>query len=331
MSQETEHPASHPPAAHTLGRAPRFSVIVPAYNVEAYLEDTVASVRAQTCDDWELVIVDDGSTDATGRIASRLAESDGRIRVLAQQNGGCASASNTAWRAARGEYVCILGADDLYLPEYLEAQSRFIDRNPGCDIYSCNGLKLYPDGRTEPYFSDARHRRETSFTLDDWLESNPIFGLAIFRRDLAGRIGGYRVGLRNAEDYDFWLRAMASGARHRHNPATLACYRRHGGNKSGDLVAAAEAVLGILEDLKATPELEPSVRAHLDRVLVRRRAAVARRRLEARMLAGDFSGARREFWRVRRGYASRAKYAAALAIVMLSPQAYARFGLASPG
>lgn len=309
-------------------RSPRFSVIIPAYNAEAYLADTIGSIVGQTYEDWELVIVDDGSTDSTGAIAAEHADRDPRVRVITQPNGGCSSASNTAWRAARGEYVCILGADDLYLPGYLETQSRFIDDNPGYDIYTCNGVKFFPDGTQVPYFTDARHKKVTSFVLDDFLESNPIFGAAVFTRALIERLGGYRVDLRNAEDYDLWIRAMASGARHRHNPPVLARYRKHGGNKSGDAVAAARALVRILEDLEAMPGLDSAVREHLAEVLARRRAAVARRELESRMLGGDFTGARRAFWEVRAGFASRLKYAPALAAVLLSPRLYTRLVLA---
>ncbi len=324
MSRSGNPATSSPTSAH----GPRFSVIIPAYNAEAYLADTIGSVVGQTYGSWELVLVDDGSTDSTRAIAAGYAERDPRIRVITQRNGGCSSASNTAWRAARGEYICIIGADDLYLPGYLETQSRFIDDNPGYDIYTCNGVKFFPDGTEVPYFTDARHRRVTSFVLDDFLESNPVFGVAIFRRDLIERLGGYREHLRNAEDYDFWIRAMASGARHRHNPPVLARYRKHGGNKSGNAVAAARALVRILEDLEATPGLDSAVREHLTGVLVRRRAAVARRELESRMLGGDFSRARRAFWEVRGGFASRLKYAPALAAVLLSPRLYTHLVLA---
>lgn len=306
---------------------PRFTVIIPAYNAEAYLPDTIRSILAQTYDDWELVVVNDGSTDATGDIAARFAEQEPRIRVLTQPNGGCSSASNTAWRAARGEYICILGADDLYLPAYLETQSRFMDANPGFDIYTCNGVKFYPDGATIPYFTDLRHQSVTEFVLDDFLESNPIFGAAVFRRSMIERLGGYREDLRNAEDYDFWIRAVASGARVLHNPVVLAHYRKHPGNKSGNAVTAARALVHILEDLQETPGLDGSVSDHLARVLVRRRAAVKRRELESRMLAGDLAGARREFWGVRRGFASLPKYTAGLALVLVSPRLYTRLVL----
>ncbi len=316
---------------HQMIRAPRFSVIVPAYNVEPFIAETLDSVIGQTLSDWELVVVDDGSTDATPDILRQYAGREPRMRVITQPNGGCASASNTAIDAARGEYVAVLGADDLYDSTYLEQQSAFIDANPGYDIYSCNARKLFPDGTTEPYFTDDRHQQATSFVLADWFESCPIFGLAVYRRDLALRLGGYRTDLRNAEDYDFWLRAMSSGATHRHNPAELASYRRHAGNKSGNRAAAARALVRILEDLKATASLSNQERQLLDRALVRRRTAVGRRELEMRMLAGDMRGARRAFWQARAGFASRGRFALALPVILISPRLYAALVLRRQG
>jgi len=317
-------PAERGPQDTGAPTRPRFTVIVPAYNAEPYISETIRSILAQTYDDWELVVVNDGSTDATEDIVMRFAEQDRRIRLLSQPNGGCSSASNAAWRAAHGEYVCILGADDLYLAEYLETQSRFIDGNPGFDIYTCNGMKFYPDGATTPYFTDPRHQSVTEFVLDDFLESNPIFGAAVFKRAMIERLGGYREDLLNAEDYDFWIRAVASGARVLHNPIVLAHYRKHPGNKSGNAAAAARALVRILEELAQRPGLDQSVSEHLARVLTRRRAAVKRRELESRMLAGDLAGARSAFWSARRGFASRSKYAAALGLVLVSPRLYTR-------
>jgi len=316
MTDTTPLPSSQTPGA------PRFSVIVPAYNVEAFIAETLDSVLGQTLPDWELIIADDGSTDATPDILRRYADREPRMRVITQRNGGCSAASNTAIGAARGEYIAVLGADDLYDPTYLEQQAAFIDANPGYDIYSCNARKLFPDGSTQPYFTDARHQEATSFVLADWFESCPIFGLAVYRRDLALRLGGYRTDLRNAEDYDFWLRAMSSGSTHRHSPAELASYRRHDGNKSGDRTAAARALVRILQDLKTATSLSYDEREMLEDALHRRRAAIGRRELETRMLAGDTQGARSAFWQARGGFASRARFALALPLMLVSPRLY---------
>lgn len=115
----------------------RFSIVIPAYNVKEYLEKCVASVAAQTCGDWEAVLVDDGSTDGvTGTLCDRLAEEhNGRIRVIHQENGGLGAARNTGLEAARGEYLVFLDSDDYIAPEMLETLSARIDATH-CDIYT---------------------------------------------------------------------------------------------------------------------------------------------------------------------------------------------------
>ena len=92
----------------------KFSVVIPAYNVKDYLEKCVASVLAQTCSDWEAILVDDGSTDgATGALCARLAaEHPEQLRVIHQKNGGLGAARNAGLEAARGDYVVFLGSDD---------------------------------------------------------------------------------------------------------------------------------------------------------------------------------------------------------------------------
>ena len=98
---------------------PKISVIVPVYNVRDYLEKCVQSVRAQTLDDWELLLINDGSTDGSGELCRALAETDGRILVLDQPNGGVSAARNRGLDAAGGEYVTFLDGDDSYYPDHL--------------------------------------------------------------------------------------------------------------------------------------------------------------------------------------------------------------------
>lgn len=96
------------------------SVIIPVYNVEAYLAECIDSVLAQSCTDWEAILVDDGATDSSGRICDEYAARDSRIRVIHRQNGGLPAARNTGLAAARGEYVYFLDSDDYIVPRTLE-------------------------------------------------------------------------------------------------------------------------------------------------------------------------------------------------------------------
>src|SRR5215203_4763031 len=120
---------------------PTVSVIMPAYNVERYLSEAIDSVLAQTYSDFELVIVDDGSTDGSRAVAEgyRAAHPD-RIVVVSQENRGLAGARNTALRVASGRVFALLDSDDGWAPTFLEAQMRWLDAHPDVAIVSGNGF-----------------------------------------------------------------------------------------------------------------------------------------------------------------------------------------------
>jgi glycosyltransferase involved in cell wall biosynthesis len=302
----------------------RFSVIIPAYNARDVLERTVRSALAQTYHDFEVVISDDGSPDDTLEVANALAKRDSRVRVVTGLNGGCSVARNRGFEAARGEFCVLLDADDMLKPEYLATMSAFIDRCPGYDIYSCNGDRLMAEDRTEPFLGGAGYDRETSWTLDDLIPVDRIFIMAVIRRDTHARLGGFRDDLRYAEDYDFWLRALALGATHRFTPVSLGIYVESAAGKSKNRIPHAQAQIRIFEDLSAMPELSQAQRAAAERKLDGLRTRIARVKLETRVLAGDYAGARGEYARVSGGYISRRKYAIGWVAMMLSPRLYAR-------
>lgn len=196
----------------------RFSLVMAAHNAAATLGRAVDSVIAQGFGRWELIIVDDGSADETGRIAREYAARDARVTVLEQEHGGCGAARRAGALAARGEFVTKVDADDALLPDALERLSRFIDRRPGYDIYSAHGYKVYSDGTRTEVFGDPKYQRELSLTLEDLIDDCWIFGgAASIRRGVLERIGGFRAEVR-CEDYDVWLRALAAGATHRFTP-----------------------------------------------------------------------------------------------------------------
>ena len=112
---------------------PKVSVIVPVYNVREFLADCVASVRAQTLDDFECVLVDDGSTDGSGALCDALASEDPRFRVVHQPNGGLSAARNAGIEAARGELLAFVDSDDALLPDALRVLSARLERD-GLDV-----------------------------------------------------------------------------------------------------------------------------------------------------------------------------------------------------
>lgn len=201
---------------------PRVTVVIPTYNRAATLPDAIASVLAQSLPDFELLIVDDASTDASPQIVSEL--DDPRVRLLRQpRNGGAAAARNRGLDEARGELVAFLDSDDEWLPEKLERQVALFDRE-GVDlglVYS--GIELVdPDGARE--LVEPRHRGDVYGAM---LLENVVYGggsNAMIRRAAIDRVGGFDEAFPAIEDYDLWLR-IARYYRVDFVPEVLARYR----------------------------------------------------------------------------------------------------------
>ena len=181
---------------------PRFSIVVPAYNAEATLAETLDAVCAQTHADWECVVVDDGSMDGTAAMVRSYAERDERFRLLQQENQGAAAAHNAGAARALGEFIVVCAADDFLLPPHLQVMSDLIDANPACDIFSCNGDFLYDStGVRKTVYSTREWMRERSLSFKQVLREC-FFGVgAVYRRSLLDTVGGYRIGV-YSDDYD---------------------------------------------------------------------------------------------------------------------------------
>lgn len=121
------------------------SIIMPAYNLEKYISDSILSVQRQTYTDWQLLVIDDGSTDTTPKIVAEIAASDSRIRLLSQKNGGSASARNAGLDAATGKYIAFLDGDDLWETTFL-AELLAAKQTAGTDMAYCGYLHLYNMG-----------------------------------------------------------------------------------------------------------------------------------------------------------------------------------------
>lgn len=126
---------------------PTVSIILPAYNAQAYLERAVQSVRTQYYTDWELLLIDDGSMDATPEMCDRFAADDARIRVIHKENAGVSCARNDGIDAAAGELIAFLDADDWYETDYLSAMLDALQTS-GADSAACGFFYAYADGRT---------------------------------------------------------------------------------------------------------------------------------------------------------------------------------------
>jgi glycosyltransferase involved in cell wall biosynthesis len=251
--------------AKTAG-TPRFSIVVPAYQAASTLGETLDAILAQTFEDWECIVVDDGSTDDTRTIATAYADRDPRIRVVHQDNQGTGGAYNAGVRSARGEFVAICSADDILLPGHLSAMSAFIDAEDGYEIYSSNGYFWSPGVSKELAYGPGERESIASFDLPNVIHKCFFSVGAAYRRELFGAVGGYRLGV-YGEDYDFWLRAMAAGARQRYLPEPLALHRVSATQKSAQLEKVYQGDIRLLTDLRRDFTLSPEINGAIEQAI----------------------------------------------------------------
>lgn len=243
---------------------PRFSIVVPAYNADDTLAETLDAILQQGVADWECIVVDDGSRDGTLALAESYASTNTRIRVISQENRGSAGAYNTGVAAAEGEFVILCSADDILLPEYLVEMARFIDANPNFDIYSTNGYFWRPEdsSRSLVYLPGERDK-VMSLSLADVIRLCFFSVGAAYRREWFERVGGYRLGV-FGEDYDFWLRTMAAGAKHIYLPEALSLHRVSPKQKSANLERAYRSDIALVTQLRDSVQLSDEELAAVD-------------------------------------------------------------------
>jgi glycosyltransferase involved in cell wall biosynthesis len=217
-------------------KPPLFSVIVPAFNACATLPVTVASVLGQSCGDYELLLVDDGSTDDTRAVMLRLARIDARIRVISHPNQGVAASRNTAAAGARGALLAFLDADDVWHDNKLAVHRRFHEERPDVDISFAQIAFVRDHGSQDPpsTYSTVPHGR---VTLGQLLAVNPACTASnvVVTRQCFARVGGFVPGMSHAEDQEWLVRAAASGAFVAGIDRLLVDYRMSADGLSADL------------------------------------------------------------------------------------------------
>jgi glycosyltransferase involved in cell wall biosynthesis len=226
---------------------PLVSVVMPVYNAESTLGAAIASVLWQDYERVELVVVDDGSGDASARI---LEAQSGQIHVIQQENRGVGAARNTGIREARGELIAFCDADDFLFETHLSALVDTYARS-GSDIATANSYWLLPGG-----IHPSKRRYKGGFPKADRqrlaiLEQNFVSTLSLFPRSLFDHVGGFDEQRRRAEDWDFWLRCIYAGARVSLQTEPLALYRWSTDSLSADwaqMDADVEEIFASLED-----------------------------------------------------------------------------------
>lgn len=225
---------------------------MPVYQGREHLAGAIESVLAQTFEQFELLVVDDGSTDGSSEIVRTYVERDPRVHYRRQENAGQGAARNAGIGVARGEAVGFLDQDDLWLPEKLARQLPLLD--DATVVYSDTYILRDGEDSREERFSDHLAGWPTPATLESLIVGNTIPVLtALLSRRLLLAHGGFTsdLALKGVDDYDLWLRFAAAGVAFSYVLEPLAVYRVHGAAMSADQVGMASARLALFEKLAA--------------------------------------------------------------------------------
>lgn len=224
---------------------PAVSVVIPCYNTAHYLGEAMASVLAQSWSDLELLVIDDGSVDATGEVAAAFAL-DPRVRYHRQENRGLSDARNRGIELSRGQLIAFLDADDVWESEKLASQLALLRSFPECglvfsDYSTFDAQGVLAAGKNSRLYELHRPDFETLFSRSNFIYPSTV----VVRKKVLDQTGGFDTSLRSAEDYDMWLR-IAKVAQLAGVPDSLVRIRQHGDNMSLNVRRMLENELAVV-------------------------------------------------------------------------------------
>lgn len=201
---------------HRKPPMPIVSVVVPAYNMQSYIEETLRSVLASTYPRLDVIVVDDGSTDDTAAIAERIAAEDKRVRVFRKENGGASTARNYAIVRAYGSLILPVDADNTIEPQFIERAAAVLTYNIGVAVVA----------PTSDYFGAKKGlMRLPEYSPEYLATENCIDNCAMYRRKDWQRVGGYRPEITTREDWAFWIAILKEGGEVVRLPEVMHHYR----------------------------------------------------------------------------------------------------------
>ena len=240
------------------------SVVIPAYNAQDWIGETLASVRGQTHRALEIIVVDDGSTDATTDIVDRHVRADPRVRIIRQPNAGVAAARNNGWRNAAADLIAFVDADDLWAATKIERQVEAIERiGPAAGLAYCFFVVIDDTGKVVHFPAQFPFEGEVLFHI---FHGNFIGNgsAALIRREALERVGGFESGLHRAgaqgcEDYMIYCR-IAEHYQFAVVPEPLLGYRSLPGNMSSNMARMMRSWLMVVDEMLTR---HPDRRRHL--------------------------------------------------------------------
>lgn len=197
---------------------PIISVIIACYNSEEYIAETLHSVLSQSFRDFEVIVVNDGSTDKSLEILEKFKALDSRLKIINQSNTYYIQARHNALPQAQGEFLLFLDSDDKIRLDYLQKAYEVFIKNPNIDVVYCD----------VQYFEreDIIWHCKSEFSLQDILRDNQLPIASLIRRTAFEKVGGYDTKLFAFEDWDLWIRLKYCGSQFAHLPETLFWYRK---------------------------------------------------------------------------------------------------------
>ncbi|HKP47806.1 MAG TPA: glycosyltransferase [Pyrinomonadaceae bacterium] len=274
---------------------PLVSVIIPAFKVASFIEQTVSSVLAQTFTNYEVIVINDGSPD-TELLEKNLSRFSGVISYIKQPNAGAGAARNAGLKIARGEFVAFLDGDDVWLPEFLDAQLELINSGAGYDLVYTDAINFDERGRSRLTNMDL-NPSDGPVTAESLIAGtcNIITSSVVARRELIEAVGYFDESFPNSQDYDLWLRLAKRGARITYQKRVLVERRIYEGSLASDPIKSFSGEISVLEKTATRSDLTAAEREALKRKLELRHASIAVCRGKQQLSSGDFGAAAAAF------------------------------------
>ena len=239
-----------------INAEPTVSVIIPAYNCDRYIVQAVESVLMQENCDYEIIIIDDGSTDSTEKVLEPYRD---RLRYIKQENQGVAAARNHGIAISQANFIAFLDADDYFLPDKLTLQANILIKSPDVGMVHSGWQRVDDQGNK---LLDVRPWEQIlELNLETWLRWKPVLPSAMmFRREWLQYVGGFDARFPPAEDTNLVLRLALKGCKTVWLRQITVCYRQHETSAMHKGLPQARSLIAVTNDFFSQPNLPPEIR-----------------------------------------------------------------------
>ena len=284
---------------------PLFSIVIPAYKAADYIGDALTSVLRQTTDDYEIIVVNDGSPD-TAQLEKELQPYLADIIYIKRANGGPGAARNTGIRAASGEYIAFLDSDDEWVPMHLAHMRETLRADPTLDLMYGDAVN-FGDVAEEGATTMQANPSERRVTFENLVlcRCTVVGSTVVARRNALIEAGLFDENLAQAEDFELWARLAYRGGRIDYTRNITARRRIHKGNLTGDAIGSYDGQATALRKLLKECDLSNDLRNEMQMEVEKCEAAMALEKSKQQLMAGQYDEAMVELRRANAAYRSR--------------------------